>query len=280
MAFRELDDPVGYVQASRVLGNVLRVSGKFAEAERVFQRTIGVAEYLAEDAGVGGPGLLLLADCHRELAGLHIARRDTARAVESLADARQRWAQPARPHQSSATCLPSWITSRPRSLRGTMSLSGRRRPVEQAQSALETLLAFENPIRIAQVYNWLGLAWARQIPKRQYDLNRGEEYLKKALRIRERHQQKYTCGLSHLNLGELYEASGNLDKSIEHYDMSREIFNARGLPPTLAKAQAALARAYARKSLRPGDSASAQSARHLQERRVSLWRGRPAQRST
>ena len=61
---------------------------------------------------------------------------------------------------------------------------------------LETLLTFENPIRIAQVYNWLGLAWARQIPKRQHDLNRGEEYLKKALRIRERHQQKYTCGLS------------------------------------------------------------------------------------
>ena len=46
--------------------------------------------------------------------------------------------------------------------------------------------------------------------------------------------------------------------------MSREIFNARGLPPALAKAHAALARAYARKSLRPGDSASLQSGKHLQ----------------
>jgi thiamine-monophosphate kinase len=265
VAFRELDDPVGYVQASRVLGNVLRVRGKFAEAERVFQRTIGVAEYLAEDAGVGGPGLLLLADCHRELAGLHIARRDTARAVESLADARQSIgaASQAAPVVRYMSAVLDYIEAT--LAQGDDVVVRATAPVEQAQSALETLLTFENPIRIAQVYNWLGLAWARQIPKRQYDLNRGEEYLTKALRIRERHQQKYTCGLSHLYLGELYEASGNLDKSIEHYDMSREIFNARGLPPALAKAHAALARAYARKSLRPGDSASAKSTRHLQD---------------
>lgn len=265
VAFRELDDPVGYVQASRVLGNVLRVRGKFAEAERVFQRTIGVAEYLAEDAGVGGPGLLLLADCHRELAGLHIARRATARAVESLADARQSMgaASPAAPVVRYMSAVLDYIEAT--LAQGDDVVVRATAPIEQAQSALETLLAFENPIRLAQVYNWLGLAWARQIPKRQSDLSRGEEYLKKALRIRERHQQKYTCGLSHLNLGELYEAAGDLDKSIEHYDMSREIFNARGLPPALAKAHAALARAHARKSLRPEDSASVQSSRHLRE---------------
>jgi len=264
-AFRELDDLVGYVQASRVLGNVLRVRGKFADAERVFQRTIGVAEYLADDAGVGGPGLLLLADCHRELAGLHIARRDVARAVESLSDARQSMgaANPAMPVVRYMSAVLDYVEA---SLaQGDDVVVRATAPIEQAQSALETLLAFENPIRIAQVYNWLGLAWARQVPRRQHDLNRGEEYLKKALRIRERHQQKYTCGLSHLNLGELYEAVGELDKSIVHYDMSREIFNARGLPPALAKAHAALARAYARKSTRPGDGASLQSTRHLQE---------------
>lgn len=264
-AFRELDDLVGYVQAGRVLGNVLRVRGKFADAERVFQRTIGVAEYLAEDAGVGGPGLLLLADCHRELAGLHIARLDIARAAESLSDARQsmRAASSAAPVIRYMSAVLDYIEA---SLaQGDNVVVRATAPIEQAQSALETLLPFENPIRIAQVYNWLGLAWARQIPRRQHDLNRGEEYLKKALRIRERHQQKYTCGLSHLNLGELYEAAGELDKSIEHYDMSREIFNARGLPPALAKAHAALARAYARKSLRPGDSASQQSGKHLRQ---------------
>jgi thiamine-monophosphate kinase len=265
VAFRELDDLVGYVQASRVLGNVLRVRGKFADAERVFQRTIGVAEYLAEDAGVGGPGLLLLADCHRELAGLHIARHDTARAVESLADARQSMgaASLAAPVVRYMSAVLDYIEAT--LAQGDDVVVRATAPIEQAQSVLETLLTFENPIRIAQVYNWLGLAWARQIPRRQHDLNRGEEYLKKALRIRERHQQKYTCGLSHLNLGELYEAVGELDKSIEHYDMSREIFNARGLPPALAKAHASLARAYARKSLRPGDSASLQSGKHLQD---------------
>jgi thiamine monophosphate kinase/tetratricopeptide (TPR) repeat protein len=263
--FRDLDDLVGYVQAGRVLGNVLRVRGKFNEAERVFQRTIGVAEYLAESTGAGGPSLLLVADCHRELAGLYIARWDTRRAAESLSDARQSMSSvnSGEPVVRYLSAVLDYVEA---SLaQGDDVVVRATAPIERVQSALETLLAFENPIRIAQVYNWLGLAWARQIPRRQEDLKRGEEYLQKALRIRKAHRQKYTCGLSHLNLGELYEAADDLDACISHYDQSREIFNSRGLPPALAKAHASLARAYARKSIRPGDEAGEQSRKHLIE---------------
>ncbi|MHB1595947.1 MAG: AIR synthase related protein [Streptosporangiaceae bacterium] len=262
--FRALDDLVGYVQAGRVLGNVLRARGRFAEAERVFQRTIGVAEYLAEDTDVRGHGLLLLADCHRELAGLHIARWDTRHAVESIADSRQSLA--GAPQDTPAvrylTAVLDYVAA---SLaQGDSVVVRATAPIEQAKSALRILLDFENPIRIAQVYNWLGLAWARQIPRSPQDLKRGEEYLQKALRIRDAAQQLHTCGLSHLNLGELYEATGDLDKSIEQYEMSREIFNTRGLIPNIARAHAALAKAYARKSSRPGDLADQQSRSHLQ----------------
>jgi thiamine-monophosphate kinase len=264
-AFRTLDDLVGYVQGGRVLGNILRVRGNYSEAERVLQRTIGVAEYLAESTSAGVSEQLLVADCHRELAGLQIARLDTRRAMESLGDARDSigTASPRVPAVRYLTAVLDYVGG---SLAQGDDVAVRATaPIEQVHSALETLLTFENPIRIAQVYNWLGLAWARQIPRDEQELRRGEEYLKKALRIREAHQQRYTCGLSHLNLGELYESVGDLDQSIDHYHQSREIFNVLGLPPALARANASLARAYARKSVQPGDAASEESRRRLQE---------------
>ncbi len=264
--FRRLEHLIGYVQAGRVLGNLLRVRGEFDEADRVLQRTIGVAEFLAQRPSGDAPNRLLLADCHRELAGLYIARQDGRRARRSLNDA-QRFLQgragetnPAMQYLSAVLELVDATLEQ-----GDGVLMRVTVPTEQAESALEVLLLFENPIRIAQVYNWLGLAWARQVPQRHEDLVRGEEYLNKALRIRIRHRQQYTCGLSQLNLGELYEALGNLDEAIRHYQEARQIFNPRGAWPALARAHAALARAYARKSTSPEDEASQQSSRHLQE---------------
>jgi len=264
--FRRLEDLIGYVQAGRVLGNLLRVRGDFDEAERVLQRTIGVAEYLAQRPSGDAPSRLLLADCHRELAGLYIARQDARLARRSLNDARgflQSTAGDSNPAMQYLSAVLDLVDAT--LAQGDGVLMRATAPTEQTESALETLLLFENPIRIAQVYNWLGLAWARQIPQRHEDLVRGAEYLNKALRIRLAHQQLYTCGLSHLNLGELYEAMGQLDESIKHYQEARHIFNLRGVRPALARAHAALARAYARKSVSPGDEASHQSRQQLVE---------------
>jgi thiamine monophosphate kinase/tetratricopeptide (TPR) repeat protein len=262
--FRRLSDPQGYVQAGRAFGNLLRVQGNFDSAERAFQRTIGVAEYLAEGSSPGVPGQLQLADCHRELAGLYIARLDVRHARQSLADARElldlgdavtspavRYLSAVLDYVDASLALRDGVL-----VRATT-------PTEQAQAALETLSRFDNPIRVAQVYNWLGLAWASQIPRRHDDLIRGEEYLFKALRIRHDHGQIYTWGLSHLSLGELYEAKGDTDRSIDHYQQARQIFNQRGLKPALAKAHAGLARAYAQQAIGNDGPANALYREHL-----------------
>ncbi|MGZ3431518.1 MAG: AIR synthase related protein, partial [Isosphaeraceae bacterium] len=250
LTFRRLGDPQGYVQAGRAFGNLLRVQGNFDAAERVFQRTIGVAEYLAEGSGSSMPGQLLLADCHRELAGLYIARLDIRLAQQSLADARE-LLEPGDPVTSPAvrylSAVLDYVDASLAQRDGVLVRA--TTPTEQAQAALETLSRFDNPIRVAQVYNWLGLAWASQVPRRHDDLIRGEEYLNKALRIRHEHGQIYTWGLSHCSLGELYEAKGDTDRSIEHYQQARHIFNQRGLKPALAKAHAGLARAYAQRAI-------------------------------
>jgi thiamine-monophosphate kinase len=263
--FRELNDLSGYVQTSRVLGNMLRLQGQHGEAEQVFHRAIGLAEFLAESKDAGTSQQLLVADCHRELADLYIVRLDKARAAESLADAR-RSLNAANRAAPGARYLSAVLDHIDATLAQGDDIVLRAAPfIEQAQAALETLLAFENPIRIAQVYNWLGLALARQIPRDEQALARGAYYLEKSLRIRESHQQRFTCGNSHLYLGELYETTDELDQSIEHYLLSRGIFNSLGARQSAARANASLARAFARKSERPGDAASLASARHLQE---------------
>jgi thiamine-monophosphate kinase len=264
LTFRRLGDPQGYVQAGRVFGNLLRVQGNFDAAERVFQRTIGVAEYLAEGSGHEIPGQLLLADCHRELAGLYIARLDVRRAQQSLADARvslEVGDTAVSPAVRYLSAVLDYVDASLAQREGVLIRA--TTPTEQAQEALETLSRFDNPIRVAQVYNWLGLAWASQIPRRHDDLIRGEEYLFKALRIRQAHGQVYTWGLSHCSLGELYEAKGDTDMSIAHYREARNIFNQRGLKPALARAHAGLARAYAQKSISNDDPAGRLYREHL-----------------
>jgi len=251
--FSELTELHGYVQAGRVLGNVLREQGNFGESERVLQRTIGVAEYLTEQVGKDRASELLLADCHRELAGLYIARHDITRAMESLRDARSLLA-PAGARIAADRYLSAALDYVDATLVGRDDkLIKATTPTERAQNALERLAGFGNPIRVAAVYDWLGQAWARQVPRRQEDLNKGEEYLRKALRIRESHGHTYTCGLSHLSLGKLYEASDDLSGEIWHYKKSLEIFAERRVQPALARAHAALARAYFRKA-RSGDA--------------------------
>lgn len=269
--FRELTDLHGYVQAGRVLGNVLREQGDFDGAERVFQRTIGVAEYLAEHSHEGDPGELLLADCHRELAGLHIARHDDARASACLTDARDLLAEvdPANPAGQYLSAVLGYVDAT--LTRSDNVLVKATTPTEQAQTALATLARFGNPIRTAAVYDWLGQAWARQLPQRLDDLTRGEEYLRKALRIREERGHSYACGLSHLSLAKLYEVIDDLGGEIRHGEMSREIFEERGVQPGLAKAHAALARAYWRKGLAGDEDARRRFQDHL-AKAESLYR--------
>ncbi|WP_217240005.1 AIR synthase related protein [Streptomyces sp. AC555_RSS877] len=237
-------DLPGYVQAGRVLGNVLRERGDFDPAELVIQHTIGLAEYLADSRDGDGNGHLVLADCLRELAQLHVARMDYARARACLRDAAQRLdchhgGQSAVRYLSAIlTYVDATIDERD----GQQSHADS--PTERARGALEALSEFENPIRLAAIYDWLGRAWTRHIPSRREDLLRAEEYLRKALRIRKDHGHSYTMGLSHLSLGGLYEVLGHMDQALQSYELGRQIFNQRGLRPALARAHAALARGY------------------------------------
>ncbi len=243
--FRELGSLHGYVQAGRVLGDVLQEQGEFDEAEHVLQRTIGVAEYLAEHTREGGPGQLLLADCHRELAALFIARRDFGRAHASLAEARELVSA-----QDGTTNLAgSYLSAVLDYFDAVVAqrddlLVKVTTPTEQVQAALDVLVRFGNPIRVAVMYNWLGRAWTRQVPRRRDDLLRGKAYLLKALRIRQDHGHSYTYGKSHQALGELYQALDELDEGIWHYGEGRRIFNRLGAKPALALANAALARSH------------------------------------
>jgi thiamine-monophosphate kinase len=241
-----------YVQAGRVLGNVLREGGDFSSSDAVLQRTIGIAEFLAEDA-TSPNGRLLLADCLRELAQLAIGRRDFQAARDAIWEAR------ALLGTSEAADLPASqymlalllyveATLDERSDAAPHSVS----PTRQADSALGTLALFDNPIRLATIYDWLGRAWTRHIPSGDVDLAAALEYLRKSLRIRSRYGHRYNLGMSHLSLGGLYAKQDQLADAIASYDSAREIFNERGVRPVLARAHASLAEAYFRKNLADG----------------------------
>ncbi len=151
----------GYVQAGRVHANVLVEQGDFDTAERVMQRTIGVAEYLAESPIEGNAGNLLLADCHRELAGIYIARRDIPRARRSLEDSRKLLECGGVDLNAAIHYLGAVLDYVDATLAQSDDvLVKATTPTEQARTALEVLSRFENPIRAALVYDWLGSAWA------------------------------------------------------------------------------------------------------------------------
>jgi thiamine-monophosphate kinase len=255
--FRTHADLSGYVQAGRVLGNVLREQGDFDTAEQVFQRSIGIAEYLAEHSTLGPLRELTLADCQRELCLLHLARRRMTSARRCLEEARE---QLRRVGDRSAGASVRYLSAVLDYVEATIAAREEARtstvaPTELAVGALEALAGFENPIRLAAVYDWLGQAWTRQVPRRQDDLLRAEAYLRKALRIRHAHGHSFPTALSQLSLGELYEVLGDLDGGIAQYEEARRVLNQRGLRPALARAHAALARAYFRRAVGDGDVA-------------------------
>ncbi|MFD9224213.1 AIR synthase related protein [Streptomyces sp. NPDC060064] len=264
LEFRAAGELPGYVQTGRVLGNVLRERGKFDAGERVIQRTIGVAEYLAESTD-GSYGDLVLADCLRELAQLYVARMDFTRARSSLKDAKQLLAVRGEETHGAARYLSAvlmYVDATIDDRDGTHTHADP--PTERAHSALEILSGFENPIRLATIYDWLGRAWTRHVPSRRENLTRAEEYLRKALRMREVHGHSYTLGLSHLSLGGLYEVLGNMERALDSYELGRQVFNQRGLRPALARAHAALARGYFRMSRSPDDDAGTLYREHLE----------------
>ncbi|MEU6776585.1 AIR synthase related protein [Streptomyces sp. NPDC046759] len=258
-------DLPGYVQAGRVLGNVLRERGDFDSAELVIQRTIGLTEYLADSRDDDGNGHLVLADCLRELAQLHVARMDHARARACLRDAERLLAshQGGRGAVRYLSAILTYVDATIDERDGQQSHADS--PTERARGALEALSEFENPIRLAAIYDWLGRAWTRHVPSRREDLLRAEEYLRKALRIRKDHGHSYTTGLSHLSLGGLYELLGHMDQALSSYELGRQIFNRRGLRPALARAHAALARGYFGSAHQPGDENRRLYRTHLEQ---------------
>ncbi len=264
LAFRKMGELQGYVQAGRILGNVLREQGDYVKAERTIERTIGVAEYLTDD-GEQNHGDLMLADCLRELAQLHIARLDFTKARECIDDASLLLLAGTGEVNSANRYLRAVMTYVEATLtERDASQTAADPPTERAQGALETLSVFENPIRVATIYDWLGRAWSSRVPSRHDDLVLAERYLRKALRIRQTHGHNYTLGVSHMSLGGLYEVLGDIDIAIESYEEGRRIFNERGLRPALAKSHAALARAYFRKYRASADGAEQLYRRNLQ----------------
>jgi thiamine-monophosphate kinase len=264
LQFRDSEDLPGYVQAGRVLANVYREQGDFQQAVKVLERTSGVAEYLAEHVPENSPNEIVLADCHRDLAVLYIATREMKLARESLSSALSLL------EGGPANAAVRYLTGGLRYVEATLaeredeparSIS----PAENALQALVLLSGFENPIRLASVYDWLGRSLTRKIPRSSEDLQQGEAYLRKALRIRSKDGHAYARALSHLSLGNLYISQTDLDNGIDQYEEARRIFNERGLQPALAKAHAALARAYNRKISADGDEASQRYAENLAE---------------
>jgi len=254
LRFRKLGDLHGYVQAGRMLGNVLKEEGDFLRAQKVMERTIGVAEYLAED-GDNGYGFLLLADGLRELAQLQITRLNFDEARIALDEAATCLTLHADSHRDAVEYLGAVLTY----VEATLSERTQHESeplIERMQAALNTVSKFENPIRAATIYNWLGGAWSNRVPSRRDDLALAEKYLRRALRIRESHGHSYTLGVSYISLGALYEQLGDTVRAISNYQEGRSIFNERGLRPALANANATLARAYYRLSRSPEDSAA------------------------
>lgn len=264
LQFRNHEDLPGYVQAGRVLANVYREQGDFPQAVKVLERTIGVAEYLAEHSPDNGPNEIVLADCHRDLAVLYIAQREIRSARECLAYARS--VLDSGPTNAAVRYLDGGLLYVEATLAEREDQPARTMsPAENALQALEILSGFENPIRLASVYDWLGRSLTRKVPRLNEDLQRAEAYLFKALRIRSKDGHAYTRALSHLSLGDLYVARADLDKGIDQYEEARRIFNERGLQPALAKAHAALARSYNRKIATEGDEARLQYDENLTE---------------
>jgi thiamine monophosphate kinase/tetratricopeptide (TPR) repeat protein len=254
LRFRKLGDLHGYVQAGRMLGDVLKEQGDFLRAQHVMERTIGVAEYLAEDSE-NNYGFLLLADGLRELAQLQITRLNFDEARTALDEAATCLAPHTDTHRDAVEYLAAVLTYVEATL-AELTQHESEPLIERMQAALDAISRFENPIRVATIYNWLGRAWSKRVPSRKDDLVLAEKYLRRALRIRESHGHSYTLGVSYISLGELYEKLGDPARAISNYQEGRSIFNERGLRPALANANATLARAYYRLSHSPEDSAA------------------------
>jgi thiamine-monophosphate kinase len=199
--------------------------------------------YLTETVQVPDAGILLLADCQRQLATLDWRTEDLHMALGRLRDAKQTVASAA--SSPAADYLSNVIRYQIARVQYAIDndYEGARASLQASYRALQR---YDNPIRLATVVE--GLA------RLELDVVRGGEaaiesirpVLQKILRVRRLRGQDFTIARTLAAMGDLEFALGSWNAAADFYQDARDEFNRLGKGPTAAMAARRLAQCYSR----------------------------------
>ena len=115
-----------------------------------------------------------------------------------------------------------------------------RGEVEQAANVCRAMLAKsdQSPDNRISAHNILGVIAASTDPER------ARQQYEAALQIAQEHGKTRQVGVSHNNLGQLYQLTSHLDRAIEHYQQAIETSKLAGTQPLVASATNNLAYVY------------------------------------
>jgi thiamin-phosphate kinase len=239
------------VKALRQLGNMLVEQGEWEEATRRLSAAMYMAEYLKGDEDSASEPesrpihYMLWIDCIREVASLLAENGKPDEALHQLQSAL---------HATER----EGISRACEHLRGIILYHlGRiylfhrrdvRRALEYFDASVRILHKYDNPVRLAFLYDSLGRALTEQHPMGNSEDIR--QYLEKAKRIFERCNHEYMAARVELSLGAFYRRQNQLDSAIGAYQRAQAIYNRLGKRRAFGVALLALGTSYAQAGVR------------------------------
>ena len=233
---RAIDEQL--IKTLRQLGNMLAEQKGGAEPLEKLDAAVAIAEHLSERDKDKALKLLWI-DCIRERASLLLRREkidESLKQFESALEAVQ----------------DSDLREEGEHLEGVILYHlGRayhlykrddRTANTYLQKSLRILRKYDNPLRLAFVYDHLGQVLTEQHPRR--DFQDALEHIEKAKRIREKSGHVYTAGKTEMSLGHYHRHIGNLQDAIDAYERARNIFARLTKEAALGEAYLALGTTY------------------------------------
>jgi thiamin-phosphate kinase len=234
------------VKAFRQLGNMYREHSDWEKAEKYLTSALTIAEILKDiedstpEKSLPNSLYLLWIDCIRERASLLAQQGKSDEAIQQLNVALQ------------ATQLES-IMNAGEYLRGVIlyqlgkinlqHIRDERTAMTYLEQSLEILHKYDNPIRLAFVFDALG-----GVLSRTHTLGgskeKAERYFEKAKRIRELSKHEYFVAYSIFRQAESSQLHGDLQKAIVQFQQARTTFNKLGKTYDLGLAWLQLGKCY------------------------------------
>ncbi|MCP4654913.1 MAG: protein kinase, partial [bacterium] len=253
------------IKALRQLGNMVVEQGEWDRAKDLLSSAVSLARVLESSRRRQGKpdraATLLWIDCVRELGSFVLRQEQVDEGLEhfhrALAEAEAEALHAVGHHLAGVLC---YHLGRAHYLH-TGDL---RKADEFLQRSLDILERYDNPVRVAFVYEHIARVRTKLPPSA--DEAGVRAYFERALRIREKCGHRYMTAKTRLGLGDFHFREGDLDRALEEYREAHRIFAQYGKKPEQAHALYCLGSTYAyRRDLKPATEYLTQAEDRFQE---------------